>query len=526
MTPITLGTVVAIVAFALYKFFTSARRDPRMPPGPPTLPIIGNLHLIPQHNLHRKFRDWQQQYGGIYSLKFGNKNVIVLCDRKAIHDLVDKKGLLYADRPDSYVGQLLTQGDHMVLSSNDPITREKRRTLTHNFSPKMIDEKHTYVQEPEIRQLMLDCLTNGSEFYDHVHRTTSSIACSVIFGHRGPTYENFWGHCVYEALTVFGECLEPGANPPVDEFPFLKLWPTVISPWKQKALKSAEFMDGVWSKARAIVEERRRNGDKRDCIADHLLDEYTKKGFPMTQHAFENLLGEMVEGGAETTSSSMSTHVLAIANDPKILKEAQRQIDLVCGPDRSPTWDDFKKIPYINQIVKEGMRFRPVISSGLPHRNHTEDTYEGYLIPKDSMIFLPVWALHHSENQGFKNPEHFDPDRYANHPRLANDYAGSPDYNQRDHYGYGAGRRMCPGIHFAERNQWRMLAKLLWAFDVSDPKFYGTEKHMPLNDTAYAEQLLHAPMKYTVNLKPRSAAHAATIRREFDELKHNMDKYN
>jgi hypothetical protein len=74
----------------------------------------------------------------VYSLKFGPKNVIVLCERKAVHELVDKKGLLYSDRPHTYVGNLMTQGDHMVVSSLDPVTREKRKVLTHNFSVRKI----------------------------------------------------------------------------------------------------------------------------------------------------------------------------------------------------------------------------------------------------------------------------------------------------------------------------------------------------------------------------------------------------
>jgi hypothetical protein len=70
----------------------------------------------------------------VFSLKLGSNNVIVLCDRKAVHALVDKKGLLYADRPHSYIGDLLTMGDHMVVSPGDPLTRLKRRVATHNLS--------------------------------------------------------------------------------------------------------------------------------------------------------------------------------------------------------------------------------------------------------------------------------------------------------------------------------------------------------------------------------------------------------
>ena len=97
-----------------------------------------------------------------------------------------------------------------------------------------------------------------------------------------------------------------------------------------------------------------------------------------------------------------------------------------------------------------------------------DDEYQGMLIPKDSTIFIPTWAIHHNENI-YKDPETFDPDRYAQHPRLANDYAGSPDWANRDHYNYGAGRRICPGIHLAERNMWRIASKLLWAFEFAEP---------------------------------------------------------
>jgi cytochrome P450 len=39
-----------------------------------------------------------------------------------------------------------------------------------------------------------------------------------------------------------------------------------------------------------------------------------------------------------------------------------------------------------------------------------------------------------------------------------------------DLYGYGSGRRLCPGIHLAERNLFLGIAKLLWAFDSASGK--------------------------------------------------------
>lgn len=53
------------------------------------------------------------------------------------------------------------------------------------------------------------------------------------------------------------------------------------------------------------------------------------------------------------------------------------------------------------------------------------------LIPKDSTLFVPVWALHHTEDL-FKDHDTFDPDRYTAYPKLSNDYAGSPEWANRD----------------------------------------------------------------------------------------------
>ena len=55
-----------------------------------------------------------------------------------------------------------------------------------------------------------------------------------------------------------------------------------------------------------------------------------------------------------------------------------------------------------------------------------DDEYEGMLIPKDSTIIIPVWALHHSDE--YEDDESFIPERYLRFPKLANDYAGSSDW--------------------------------------------------------------------------------------------------
>jgi hypothetical protein len=46
--------VAALFVAAVYYTLRIGRRDPRMPPGPPTVPILGNAHLIPRTGLYKQ----------------------------------------------------------------------------------------------------------------------------------------------------------------------------------------------------------------------------------------------------------------------------------------------------------------------------------------------------------------------------------------------------------------------------------------------------------------------------------------
>ena len=141
-------------------------------------------------------------------------------------------------------------------------------------------------------------------------------------------------------------------------------------------------------------------------------------------------------------------------------------------------------------------------------------------IPKGATVILNVWGLHHDPVK-FPNPDMFDPDRFAGRTLLAPDYASSADYENRDHYGYGAGRRICPGIHLAERNLFLAMAKLLWAFDFDEAKDHsGTPIPLDVDSkTAYSEGFLHCPKPFACEITVRSDARRATIMSEYDTAK-------
>lgn len=71
---LALGLLVAGIA---YTILFVGRREKNLPPGPPTIPVLGNVHQIPKKGAHFQFTAWARKYGGIYSLKLGTGTAVV-----------------------------------------------------------------------------------------------------------------------------------------------------------------------------------------------------------------------------------------------------------------------------------------------------------------------------------------------------------------------------------------------------------------------------------------------------------------
>lgn len=133
------------------------------------------------------------------------------------------------------------------------------------------------------------------------------------------------------------------------------------------------------------------------------------------------------------------------------------------------------------------------------------------------------WGLHHDKKR-FGNPEVFDPDHYKGQTTLAPELAAAADYESRDHYGYGSGRRICPGIHVAERNLFLAIAKLIWAFSIEpglDEK--GKPVEPDLNpETGYSEGFLVCAKDFECRIKPRSESRKETIMTEYEQAERDI----
>ena len=91
------------------------------------------------------------------------------------------------------------------------------------------------------------------------------------------------------------------------------------------------------------------------------------------------------------TFSSVQAFFLAMAKYPDIQRKAQEELDAVVGPRRLPHFTDRPSLPYINAIVKECFRWQSVVPLGVPHRVSEDEEYNGYLIPKGSILIANQW---------------------------------------------------------------------------------------------------------------------------------------
>lgn len=93
-------------------------------------------------------------------------------------------------------------------------------------------------------------------------------------------------------------------------------------------------MDSTWAKARALLDKRRLTGERRVCIADRVLDDPKQQSMQMTDMQLNHFLGVLVEGGADTTSSSILTMILCLSTHPEYQRMAQKELDALCGTER------------------------------------------------------------------------------------------------------------------------------------------------------------------------------------------------
>lgn len=173
--------------------------------------------------------------------------------------------------------------------------------------------------------------------------------------------------------------MEAGAAPPVDIFPIFKWIPQCFfNNWITRSRNVGIAADKLYGRLVSHVIQRRLKAVSRRSFLDDVLDQQEK--LQLTPNELNFLGGAMLEGGTDTSSSAILVFIHAMIKYPHVQTKAQQEIDSVIGEDRSPLWSDYVKLPYVSQVVKETMRWRPVAPFAFPHASSA-----GRSIPKTNL---------------------------------------------------------------------------------------------------------------------------------------------
>lgn len=506
--------LVALAAIFLWRLDQVGRRPKDYPPGPPTLPIFGNLLQIPQEKRHLQFEKWAREYGPIYSLMLGTKVMIVLSSDVAIKDLIDKRGAIYSSRPEAYIAQDILSGGLRVLFMPNAGVWSTARKLVHRILN--VTAARTYVpyQDLENKAMLLGMLERPNDFIDHLRRYTASLTTQMTFGFRTASITDPRFKEAFHIFDRSSEMIGSRIAALLDLVPVLRRLPDAVLPIKRhgKVLHQQELklFKGLFLQAKQGL----KDGTAKPCFCVDLVKVQKEEGISDDLAGY--LSGSLLQAGSETTSAILVGFVQAMVIYPDVAKTAQAELDRVCG-DRMPDLNDVPNLPYIRACAKESLRWMPGFMLGVPHAVTQDDMYMGYRIPKDSTVIMNVWSVH-NDPQRHPDPRRFDPSRYKDDHQTSIDAANNPDATKRDHFVFGAGRRRCQGMHIADRSIFLAISRLLWAFHFKRMTDQETGEEVVPDMDNMVDGIMMMPLPFTADIQPRSIEKAESVRNAWAEV--------
>ncbi|EHY61259.1 hypothetical protein HRR80_009080 [Exophiala dermatitidis] len=504
--------VIAIIA-GLIRILSIGRRPKNYPPGPPTLPILGNVHQMPSRDAHLQFEKWAREYGPVYSLMLGTKVLIVLSSDEAVKELLDRRSGIYSDRQDMYIGQTLCSGGlRMLMMGYGPKWR-KLRKMVHGLLNITASKEYVPYQVLENKQMLFQLLEQPQDFLKHIRRYSNALTTTMVFGWRTPTYEDPNMKQLFDGFNEFAEMNQTGTAALIDFYPLLRKLPDFLLPAQKRAKTLHKHEKQLYLKHWLNAKHAFENGQLQHCFCEGLAKAQQTDGFDDDQAAY--ISGTVLEAGSDTTSSTLYAFIQAMVLYPDVQKRAQAEVDKAVG-ERLPTMEDEPNLQYIRACIKESLRWMPTtILGAVPHAVTKDDEYMGFLIPKGAGVLNNVWAINMNP-QRHPDPRRFQPERYLHDTLSLYDSAAHPDGTKRDQFTFGAGRRICPGMHVAERSLFLGISRILWGFNIEPVTDAAGNKILP-DQEKLTQGFVCMPEEFPAKITPRSQARADQIIREWNE---------
>ncbi|KAI0097583.1 cytochrome P450, partial [Nemania sp. FL0031] len=464
-------------------FLLKTLRPKAFPPGPKPAPGFGNLLEIDKAFPFLTFGSWAKKYGveTPLGIKRGAANVVVLNSSRLVHELFEKRGAVYADRPWIYMNTWVFQDDlRPALFHNSSAYHTRwRREFNNNFGPTAVTRLRP-VYEAEAARLLVKLIESpgarGQQLEDILVCWMTSVPSLGACGRR-PDHMDDHGFSIKHLIECnegYAALLAPSAK---DLLPFLRYIPSFLgfSEWRKKALAVREGVIAVGNHFLSAAREQREALDEGKPIAwesvlARMMRQKREKGDDIfTERDMGNAAFHIMATATSAPLAHFSTMLMTLASFPEVQKRARDEVLAVSGG-AVPMSTDLPQMKYMEAFWNEVHRWRPVAPQAVPHVTTQDDVYNGYRVPKGTTVIMNVWQIHHNE-EDYDEPQKFDPDRFLRHPLgMRTDKEHDPALMEasgaRPHYGFGAGRRICPGMYLANQNFLLGLAKMLWAFEI------------------------------------------------------------
>ncbi|OAL43035.1 putative cytochrome P450 [Pyrenochaeta sp. DS3sAY3a] len=505
--------------------FRSGQRPKGYPPGPPTLPIIGNLHQFPRKDFHVQFQKWTQEYGPVVSLKLGNQTMILLGSATSVNDLLEKKGSIYSTRLDTFY-QEFGEGLNIAFRKYDDVLRRFRKVYAMRLTGKLANNYLPY-QYFETSQLLYEVLNSPENFMHHLERFTISIGSTIAFGKRIPSSDI---PQVKTLMEWFRRAVLAGGKIQVADWwpflrPFIRIIPKFVLPLKGELDTLYHMEVDLWANLTSTTREQMRQGRFVPSLCrDMIAQAASGKKDALNDREILYNSGHAWAAATDTQSNTLNGFVKAMVLFPQVQAKAWAEINRVIGSDRLPEWSDRDSLPYMRRCVEETLRWCPPTITGgpMPHCVSKTDTYMGYVIPAGAGVINCVWTINNDPSR-YPNPREFDPERYSEDAIAPEGISVSTNYSVRPHVTFGAGRRICPGSYVAERTLFIAMCRLIWAFKF-DYKRDASGHTKPIDRDAMTEGLVVGPAPFECDIKPRDEKRIATILKMYAEMSQHLDQ--
>ncbi|THU85007.1 cytochrome P450 [Dendrothele bispora CBS 962.96] len=486
--------------------FSRSKYPAPLPPGPRGLPVVGNVLDMPSEKEWLTFAEWGRKYGGICSVTLMGQTMVIV-NSAEIMEALDRKGSVYSDRPRLEMGgELVGYSKTLVLVPYGNRFRNYRRHVSKLIGSNTAMARFHPMEEYETHKFLKRVLANpsGEELGQNLRKLSGSIIMKLAYGIEVQEKNDPFVELIEQANDNFSLATKPGAFL-VDVFPSLRNIPAGFpgGGFHALAAKWAKGFNDMVEVPYSYAKQMIANGTAPVSFVSTSLEQEDKLT-PEEVFEIKHVAASIYGAGADTTVSAQHAFFLAMVRHPEVMKKAQAEIDAVVGTDRLPNFQDRDRLPYVNAVVTEALRWNSVAPTGVPHRAMEDGVIGNYFIPKNSIIVANLWNML-NDPEVYPDPFKFDPSRH-----ISTD--SKPAQRDPRHACFGFARRICVGMQLAEASLWICIANVLAVFDVLPVMDENGRLVIPEHELTGGT--ISHPKTFQCDIKPRSEKAVSLISAE------------